>query len=443
MSTDIQTAQPGNGAIQKQDPQQTLKAMLERMKPALAAVLPKHVTADRMLKVVLSATARQPKLLECSTTSIVRSVMQAGELGLEVGGLLGEAYLVPYNNKVEDENGRTRWEKQAQCIPGYKGLIKLARQSGQIASIIAVVVYVEDKFRVLPAEDRIEHEPDLKGDRNDEDIVAVYAIARFREGGQQIDYMTLAEVDKIRARSKSAESGPWVTDFAEMARKTVVRRLCKYLPLSAELAQAIELDNEHEERERHNVVTAPAPVAELPAFTIPETTQEDPPKTRGQRLARQTRATTAAAATPPADSSASVATSAQPASSQNTPTTASATKPGTPVQTEMPGTGPTAVVGGQSIALKPGETPIAQSAQPVTTAPDAAVERAKRLAEQTRLVSEWPKEEKVAVYWHNEDGEPTETFTVSTPWMNGEVAIIRISATSVPVALASCQRIVK
>jgi recombination protein RecT len=442
MSTEIQTT-PNNGAIQKQDPQQTLKAMLERMKPALAAVLPKHVTADRMLKVVLSATARQPKLLECSATSIVRSVMQAGELGLEVGGLLGEAYLVPYNNKVEDENGRTRWEKQAQCIPGYKGLIKLARQSGQIASIIAVVVYSEDKFRVLPAEDRIEHEPDLLGEREDEDIVAVYAIARFREGGQQIDYMTLAEVNKIRARSKSSESGPWVTDFAEMARKTVVRRLCKYLPLSAELAQAIELDNEHEERERHNVVTAPTPAAELPAFTIPETTTEEPPKTRGQRLARQTRATAAATATPPADPSTSTATSAQPASSQTAPTGTPATKPGTPVQTEMPGTGPTVVAGGQSIALKPGETVVApQYTQPAPAAPSVD-DRARRLAEQAKLVAEWPKEEKVAVYWHNEDGEPTETFTTSTPWMNGEVAIIRISATSAPVALSTCQRIVK
>lgn len=229
-------------------PQLTLKHELEKIRPSLMSVLPKHVTADRMLKVVLSATARTPSLLECTTESIVRCVMQAAELGLEIGGLLGEAYLVPYNCKVGN-----RWEKQAQCITGYRGYIKLARQSGQLASISARVVYIGDRFTVNLADEHIHHEPNFDATREPERIVAVYAIARFKDEGRQIEVMTRAEVDAIRTRSKASDSGPWKTDYGEMARKTVVRRLCKYLPLSPELAQALESDAEVDEVERNAI----------------------------------------------------------------------------------------------------------------------------------------------------------------------------------------------
>jgi len=436
MSTEQQA--PANGmAIQKVDPQQTLKSMLERMKPALAAVLPKHVTADRMLKVVLSATARQPKLLECSTTSIVRSVMQAGELGLEVGGLLGEAYLVPYNNKVEDENGRTRWEKQAQCIPGYKGLIKLARQSGQIASINAVVVYAEDKFRVLPAEDRIEHEPDLQGERDDENIVAVYAIARFREGGQQIDYMTFAEVEKIRKRSKSAESGPWVTDFAEMARKTVVRRLCKYLPLSAELAQAIELDNEHDARERGDILTTGTSVpaltsgTELPSFAITEPAAEEKPK-RGARLAASVRAK--AAENAPATGT---ATPAAPADMPAQPTKGGSVSQ----QVEMLG-GVATIVDGQVTSITPKPAAPAPSAEPVipsaTPQPGADEEKKKRLDAELALIDAFPNRVGVSVLVSLVGRDPIQSITTSFPQMHQTgIATVGVKGFEGPIALST------
>jgi recombination protein RecT len=173
--------------------QQLLKHELERIRPALMAVLPKHVTADRILKVLLSATARQPKLLECTTPSIVRAVMQAGELGLELGGLLGEAYLVPFRNK--------QGQREAQCIPGYKGLIKLARQSGQIAGISARIVYSGDAFSVDLAEETIHHEPDFEGDRESAAIMAAYAIARFVDGGRQVEVMTRAESESAARRA--------------------------------------------------------------------------------------------------------------------------------------------------------------------------------------------------------------------------------------------------
>jgi recombination protein RecT len=240
------TEQKSSVEIVRPGPQQLLKAELERIKPALAAVLPRHVTPERILKVVLSATARQPALLECTMASIVRAVMQAGELGLEVGGLLGEAYLVPYNVKVKDGN-RERWEKQAQCIPGYRGLIKLARQSGQIAAVSAHPVFAGDDFTVNLATETISHDPDLAGDMSDEAITAAYCVVRFKEGGQQIEVMGRSQLDAVRSRSKAANAGPWVTDFAEMCRKSVVKRCLKYCPISAELAEAMDLDARAEE----------------------------------------------------------------------------------------------------------------------------------------------------------------------------------------------------
>jgi len=156
----------------------------------------------------------------------MRSIMQAAELGLEIGGLLGEAYLVPFKG-------------EATCIVGYRGLINLARRSGQIASVSAHVVHAKDDWEVDIANDHVRHSPCMQGDPGE--AIFVYATARFRDGSKQLDVMTMREVELIRSRSR-ARSGPWVTDYEEMAKKTVVRRLSKYLPLSPELQKAIEYE---------------------------------------------------------------------------------------------------------------------------------------------------------------------------------------------------------
>lgn len=215
----------------------TLKQYFEKhAHAALSAVAPKHMTAERLVKIALLAASRSPELAKCAPESILRAVMQGAEIGLEAGGLLGEAYIVPFFNK---KTGKM----EAQMIPGYRGLIKLARNSGQITSIEAHVVRERDQFTLIYGLDaKLEHVPCLKGDPGP--VVAAYAIARFKDGGYQVEVMTRAELDAVKARSKSPSSGPWVTDEAEMQKKTVVRRLCKYLPLSPELAlaRAIEAD---------------------------------------------------------------------------------------------------------------------------------------------------------------------------------------------------------
>ncbi len=212
----------GNG---RPNPMTTVKNLFESARSKLAQVAPKHVTPDRLMRVALLAISRTPKLAECTPHSLLNSFMTASQLGLEVGGVLGEAYLVPY-------------KQEATFIVGYRGLINLARRSGQIQSVESQVVRDGDEFDfeygiqpifrhrlVAPVDSPITH---------------AWALARFKDGGHQLDVMTLDEVNAIRSRSRAASNGPWVTDFAEMAKKTVVRRLCKYLPLSPEMADAIE-----------------------------------------------------------------------------------------------------------------------------------------------------------------------------------------------------------
>jgi recombination protein RecT len=243
-STAMTTAAPTGAALK----QKTIMDLFESRKASLAAVLPKHMTPERLLKVALGATARSPDLLACSPASLLLCLMQSAELGLEAGGLLGEAYLVPFKGV-------------ATLIPGYRGLAKLARQSGQVASIEAHVVRKQDQFEIeFGLDPRLVHKPFMQGEPKDEDIVAVYGIIRLKDGSRQVDVMTRGEVDAIRARSASAQKGPWVTDFAEMAKKSVLRRLFKLAPMSPELQRALE----HEAAVEQNVASAMIDVEVVP-----------------------------------------------------------------------------------------------------------------------------------------------------------------------------------
>ena len=197
--------------------------------PSFQAVLPTHLSAERLVRVALACVARTPKLQQCSTVSLLNACMQAAELGLEPGSALGEAYLVPY--------GQT-----AQLIPGYRGLIALGRRSGQIQDVEAHVVHRNDKFFVrFGTTPHLEHEPELF---DPGPTVAVYCSGRIKGSDfLHVEVMTIAEVEAVKRRSRSAGNGPWVTDYDEMARKTVVRRMMKYMPMSVEMSKAIELDD--------------------------------------------------------------------------------------------------------------------------------------------------------------------------------------------------------
>lgn len=239
-------------------PMDTIRALFDKAKPAIAEVLPHHLTAERVLRVTLAAVSRTPLLLQCSPQSLLQSVMVAGQLGLEpTGGVLGQAYLVPYRNS---KTGKY----EAQLIPGYRGLIDLARRSGNVESLSAYPVFANDTFSYqLGSEPKVEHKPTLSDDPGA--LVAVYAVARLTDCSvPQIEVMSRTQVDRIRSRSKAKDSGPWVTDYEEMARKTVVRRLSKYLPMSVEFATGLQLQDDAERGERTNY----GDLVELPSEII-------------------------------------------------------------------------------------------------------------------------------------------------------------------------------
>ncbi len=253
-------------ALMKPAPSQTdLRALFDTdyFRDKLKEVLPKHLTPDRMAKVAFASIARTPKLLDCSQMSLIEAVLQLGELGLEPAAGLGLAYLLPYG-------------KQCKVIIGYKGYIELMRRSGSLSQIEARVVHDHDKFTLrLGLDMKLVHQPCLEGDPGR--IKLVYCIARLKDGGVHVEVMTRAEVDGIRERSMSKSSGPWVTDYEQMARKTVIRRAANYLPLSPEIGRAIDIDDRNEERE----LNAPpsrsrnAVVVDMP-FSAANTTASEP-----------------------------------------------------------------------------------------------------------------------------------------------------------------------
>jgi len=221
-----------------------LHTELEKRKGDFARLLPKYLSPERFFAIAYQAVARTPELQECTIESLLRCAMRSAELGLELGGVKGHAYMVPFNNK---RTGR----KEAQFISGYRGLAHLTLLAGGVQKVWANVVHKGERFEVeLGSEPRLLHTPAPVGpQRKNEDIVGFYAVAKLANGEVQFDVMSKADVDAIRARSKARDNGPWVTDYSEMGKKTVFRRLQKWLPMTDgqgadRLAKALELDNE-------------------------------------------------------------------------------------------------------------------------------------------------------------------------------------------------------
>ena len=211
-----------------------VRDLLARSTEQIKMALPKHMTPERMLRITMTAIQRTPKLLDCDPQSLIGAVVQASEMGLEPSNVLGHAYLVPFRNHKTDR-------MEVQLIPGFKGLVDMARRSGNVSTIYAQVVYENDHFEFsYGLNPTCDHVPCRDVDAGK--MIAAYAVCKLRDGGTQFEVMWKRQVDAIRDQSKAKNNGPWVSHYDEMAKKTVLRRLCKMLPVSVELQKMVGLD---------------------------------------------------------------------------------------------------------------------------------------------------------------------------------------------------------
>ncbi len=237
----------------------TLKSILsgEKMREQFAAALPKHLTPERFCRVAITALTRTPKLAECTQESFFRCLLDLSAYGIEPDGR--RAHLIPYRDNRLNVTTCT-------LILDWKGLAELAMRSGIIAKLHADIVCENDVFEYNLGE-ITKHVIDWKQPRGA--MYAAYAMAVTKEGPVFVAVLNKEEIDAIRRRSKSGGSGPWVTDYNEMAKKTAFRRLAKWLPMSAEFRDAVEKDGDEVEHDASARQVLPARSAPLDPFAQP------------------------------------------------------------------------------------------------------------------------------------------------------------------------------
>jgi recombination protein RecT len=264
----------------------SVKLMMDKYKDSIAKALPKHLTVERMTRVMLTTITKTPALLDCTQHTLMSAILTVSQLGLSVDPLLGEAYLIPFKNK---KKGIT----ECTVIIGYKGLLGLARRSGMIDSISCSAVFASQKVIKYPDEidsveaitelfieagmnsekaavkaaklwplgdyfayekglnEKLEHRPGQVTDTSK--ITHFYAVVRFKDGGHLFNVMNRAQVEAVRNESQGWKAfiqygniTPWNTNFEEMGNKTVLRRLMKFLPLSPDIQRTVGMDEQHE-----------------------------------------------------------------------------------------------------------------------------------------------------------------------------------------------------
>lgn len=216
-----------SGALQKKKKDKTIFDLIQDSKAQFAMALPKHMTGDKFTRVAITTIRNNPKLMNCNQMSLLGSLMTAAQLGLEPG-VLGQCYLIPYGN-------------ECQFQISYKGMIELLRRSGQLKDIYAYTVHENDEFDMEYGLDRnLKHRPNRDNPGN---ATGYYAVAILKDDTKSFYYMTKKQIEEHKSKfSKASKSGPWVTDFDEMALKTVIKKMLKYLPVSTEFLENIQKD---------------------------------------------------------------------------------------------------------------------------------------------------------------------------------------------------------
>lgn len=262
-----QLAQATHGQqLRAADPRATIQGYIEANWEKIAKVLPRHMSPERMMQLAISTINKNPKLANCTIESVLSCFMTASSLGLEPNDVngLGQCYIIPYG-------------KKATFIPGYRGLYKLALNSGEIQSITVEAVYKGDEFEYTLGDDsHIVHKPSMEAEHKPENMLCVYCITRFINGGIQRTVMSRNDIERRRKESQSGTraDSPWVKWYEEMAKKTVMRAASKTWPLSSEKSKIFQAAVAVEEKEGGNYES----VFEKPIFEVPEEPELEQPQ---------------------------------------------------------------------------------------------------------------------------------------------------------------------
>lgn len=255
--------QQKTGEMKAAPEKKTMQQYIKSMEGEIAKALPSVITPERFTRIALTAVSANPQLAQCTPSSFLGAMMTSAQLGMEVNTPLGQAHVLPYRNKGVLE---------AQFIMGYKGLIDLAYRSGEVEIIQAQVVYENDEFTCeYGLEPKLVHKP---ADSNRGEPVKVYAMFKTKNGGYGFEVMSMDDVRQHAAKySKAYNSGfsPWKTNFEEMAKKTVLKRVLKYAPLKSDFVRAAVQDEVVKKSISEDMYEVPAEVIDADFTVEPET----------------------------------------------------------------------------------------------------------------------------------------------------------------------------
>lgn len=228
------TGANGTSVTKKEEKPKTIFDLIQLSKKQFNNALPQHINTDRFVRIAITTIRLNPKLAKCNPESLIGALMVSAQLGLEPG-TLGQCYLIPFENKKAGT-------VECQFQIGYKGLIELLRRSGQLSDIYSYTVYENDEFYIEYGLSRtLVHKPNFT-DRGE--IKGFYAVAILKDGAKAFEYMTKDEVVKHeeKYRKGSYKNDVWNKNFEEMAQKTVVKKLLKWLPVSVEFLEMANKD---------------------------------------------------------------------------------------------------------------------------------------------------------------------------------------------------------
>lgn len=249
--------------IQQKDAADGFTKLINELAARSAAQLAKHIKPEYLARVVLTEARKNPKLRECDAASIGVCIATAGQLGLVPSGALGEAYLIPRKNKSGG--------MECTLIVGYKGLARLARNTGEITKMSAHCVYRGDTFSLsYGLDENLVHVPDMDAEHTPDNMIGAYAVAHTTTGAPVFAFLTMNQINDRRKRGGSGmgHKTPWDTDFAAMARKSAIRALLTSgtVPMATEVADVLERERELEEAiDGGEIEIKPAPKRTAPA----------------------------------------------------------------------------------------------------------------------------------------------------------------------------------